>query len=105
MKNKSIISLILAILLSGGALGGYKVVRDNRADTFENSIHSVVYVVDGDTILNRRVLAGSTKLAEKRKFCLSKRSFSKALEEVEDLGGCQMTWQPLFPRRSLLNKR
>ena len=50
MKNKSIISLILAILLSGGVVGGYKVVRDNRADTFENSIHSVVYVVDGDTI-------------------------------------------------------
>jgi len=50
MKNKSIISLILAVLLSGGATLCYKVIRDNRADTFENSIHSVVYVVDGDTI-------------------------------------------------------
>ncbi len=50
MKNKSIIGLILAILLSGGAIGGYKVVRDNNADTFENSIHVVSNVIDGDTI-------------------------------------------------------
>jgi len=50
MKNKSIIGFILAVLLSGGAIGGYKVVRDNRADTFENSVHSVLKVMDGDTI-------------------------------------------------------
>lgn len=50
MKNKSIISLILAVLLSGGAIGGYKVVRDNNADIFESSVHSVVHIVDGDTL-------------------------------------------------------
>ncbi len=49
-NNKSIISLILAILLSGGAIGGYKVVRDNTADVFESSVHAVVKVIDGDTI-------------------------------------------------------
>jgi len=46
MKNKSILGLILAILLSGGAVGGYKVVHDNKADTFENSLHAVTHVVD-----------------------------------------------------------
>jgi len=48
--SKSLIGAILAILLSGGAIGGYKVVRDNRADTFENSLHNVMKVIDGDTI-------------------------------------------------------
>jgi len=49
-KNKSILGLIIAVILSGGAVGGYKVVRDNNADLFENSVHNVVGVVDGDTI-------------------------------------------------------
>ncbi len=49
MKNITLGSII-AILLAGGAFGGYKIIRDNTADTFENSIHKVSYVIDGDTI-------------------------------------------------------
>ncbi|GMQ95496.1 MAG: hypothetical protein BMS9Abin13_613 [Patescibacteria group bacterium] len=48
--SKSILSILLAILLSGGVVGGYKLVRDNRADTFENSLHTAMRVIDGDTI-------------------------------------------------------
>jgi len=49
MQNKLILSLI-ALLISGGSFGGYKLVKDNRATAFENDIHIVEHVVDGDTI-------------------------------------------------------
>ncbi len=49
MQNKFLIA-ILSILLGGGAIGGYKIIKDNKADTFENSLHPVVKVIDGDTI-------------------------------------------------------
>ena len=48
--QRSVLGIIIAILLTGGAVGGYKVIRDNTADTFEHSVHTVTYVVDGDTI-------------------------------------------------------
>ncbi len=41
---------IIAFLIAGGSLGGYKVVQDTRATAFENSIHYVERVIDGDTI-------------------------------------------------------
>jgi len=53
MQNKFLMA-ILAILLGGGAVGGYKVVKDNKADVFENSLHPVVRVVDGDTVVIER---------------------------------------------------
>ena len=49
MQNKLVISLI-ALLISGGSFGGYKLVKDNSATAFENDIHIVEHVVDGDTI-------------------------------------------------------
>ena len=49
MQNKLILSLI-AFLIAGGSLGGYKVVKDSRATAFENDIHVVERVIDGDTI-------------------------------------------------------
>jgi micrococcal nuclease len=49
MQNKFLIA-ILSILLGGGVVGGYKVIKDNKADVFENSLHPVVRVIDGDTI-------------------------------------------------------
>ena len=49
MPKKLALSLI-ALLISGGSLGGYKVVQDNKATAFENDIHIVTHVVDGDTI-------------------------------------------------------
>lgn len=48
--KKTIIGIIMTALLGGGAIGGYKLIRDKTADTFENSVHTVVNVVDGDTI-------------------------------------------------------
>ena len=48
--RKSIIGLILAILLAGGTIGGYKIVKDNQASVFEDSVHVVIRVIDGDTI-------------------------------------------------------
>ena len=52
MINKKLITAILSILFATGAVvGGYKVVRDNGTDTFnKNSRHTVVSVIDGDTI-------------------------------------------------------
>lgn len=87
--NKSIIGIILAILLSGGAVGGYKVVRDNRADIFENSLHMVIKVVDGDTIdienKNRIRLLGVD--TPERGSCYYKEAkiFLKDLVENEDI--------------------
>jgi len=49
MSNKILIA-ILAILLGGGTVGGYKVIKDRKSDVFENSLHPVVRVIDGDTI-------------------------------------------------------
>ncbi|MAG12494.1 hypothetical protein CL630_01645 [bacterium] len=49
MSKKTIITLI-TFLLVGGSIGGYKIVKDNRATAFENDIHAVVKVIDGDTI-------------------------------------------------------
>jgi len=50
MKKITLASLIAALL--AGTVGGvgYKVIRDNQADIFEDSIHKVERVVDGDTI-------------------------------------------------------
>lgn len=47
---KNIALSIIALLIAGGSLGGYKVVKDNRATAFENDIHYVEHVIDGDTI-------------------------------------------------------
>ena len=47
--NKILI-IILTALLGAGGLGGYKLIKDNKADLFENSPHPVVRVIDGDTI-------------------------------------------------------
>jgi micrococcal nuclease len=49
MSNKILI-VILTALVSVGGLGGYKIVKDKKADLFENSLHPVVRVIDGDTI-------------------------------------------------------
>jgi hypothetical protein len=49
--KKTILGSLIAALLAGSVGGvGYKVIRDNQADVFENSIHQVVRVIDGDTI-------------------------------------------------------
>jgi len=53
MQNKFLIA-ILAILLGGGTVGGYKVIKDNKADVFENSLHPIVRVIDGDTVVIER---------------------------------------------------
>jgi micrococcal nuclease len=45
-----ILGAIIATLLAGGTGYGYTVVRDNQADIFESSVHTVTHVVDGDTI-------------------------------------------------------
>jgi len=51
MKNKTVLGSLIAALLAGSVGGvGYKVIRDNQADVFENSIHQVVRVIDGDTL-------------------------------------------------------
>lgn len=50
LKNKVTLGSILAVLLAGGSVGGYVLVRDHQADLFEKSVHEVVYVVDGDTV-------------------------------------------------------
>jgi micrococcal nuclease len=49
--KKSIIATVMALLLAGGAGTGYVLVRDNAADIFEHSLHEVVRVVDGDTVV------------------------------------------------------
>ena len=48
--NKITLGSIIAILLAGGVFGGYRVIQDREADVFEDSVHEVVHVVDGDTI-------------------------------------------------------
>lgn len=50
--KKSVLATVMALLLAGGVGGtyGYKIIRDNQADVFENSVHEVTAVVDGDTI-------------------------------------------------------
>jgi len=48
--QKPLTAAALAVLLAGGSYGGYRLIRDNQADLFENSVHRVVHVVDGDTI-------------------------------------------------------
>ncbi|HUQ30042.1 MAG TPA: thermonuclease family protein [Candidatus Paceibacterota bacterium] len=50
MKKTVAASTIITALLAGGSYGGYKLVKDNEASVFENSVHHVVRVVDGDTI-------------------------------------------------------
>jgi micrococcal nuclease len=56
MKH-TILGSLIGVLLAGTAGGvGYKVIRDHKADVFEDSIHQVVYVVDADTFdLEREV--------------------------------------------------
>lgn len=51
VPKKSIIATVMALLLAGGAGTGYVLVRDNAVDIFEHSLHEVVRVVDGDTIV------------------------------------------------------
>lgn len=48
--NPKILSLIFSVLIAGGAVGGYRVIEDTSASLFENSVHVVGHVVDGDTI-------------------------------------------------------
>lgn len=48
--SKNLILSIIALLIAGGSLGGYKIVKDSGASAFENSIHIVERVIDGDTI-------------------------------------------------------
>jgi len=49
--KKSVLAGLITALLAGSVGGyGYKVIRDRQADVFENSIHEVVKVIDGDTI-------------------------------------------------------
>ncbi len=36
--------------MAGGSYGGYRVIKDTRADVFETSVHRVTAVVDGDTL-------------------------------------------------------
>lgn len=48
--KQTAIGAIIATLLAGGSAGGYVLVRDHQADLFEESVHQVVHVVDGDTI-------------------------------------------------------
>ncbi|MFT7507211.1 MAG: micrococcal nuclease [Acidimicrobiales bacterium] len=49
--TRTFIGAMITLLLAGGASGyGYKVIRDNKADIFENSVHEILYVVDGDTL-------------------------------------------------------
>ncbi len=48
--KKITLGALIAMLLAGGSVAGYKIVRDTKADAFENSVHQVVYVADGDTV-------------------------------------------------------
>lgn len=50
--KKSVLATVMALLLASGVGGtyGYKIIRDNQADVFENSVHEVTAIVDGDTI-------------------------------------------------------
>lgn len=49
--KKSALGIIFSILVAGGAIGGYRVIEDTSASLFENSVHEVVRVIDGDTLL------------------------------------------------------
>lgn len=49
-KRTKVLATLFSLLLAGGSVGGYILVRDNNADLFENSVHQVLHVVDGDTI-------------------------------------------------------
>lgn len=85
MSNKILIT-ILAILLGGGSIGGYRVIKDRKADVFENSIHSVVRVIDGDTIdieddIRIRLLGID---APERGECFYKESKSFLIDLIED---------------------
>jgi len=49
--KKTVLGSLIAALLAGTVGGvGYKVIQDKQADVFENSIHQVVRVIDGDTL-------------------------------------------------------
>lgn len=50
LPKKSVVATVMALLLAGGAGTGYVLVRDHQADIFEQSIHQLVRVIDGDTI-------------------------------------------------------
>jgi micrococcal nuclease len=50
VKKPPALALILTALLAGGSVTGYKVILDKNADIFENSVHQVMHVVDGDTV-------------------------------------------------------
>jgi len=50
VPKKSVVATVMALLLAGGGGVGYVLVRDHQADIFENSMHEVVRVIDGDTI-------------------------------------------------------
>jgi len=51
MKKNAVLGSLIAALLAGTVGGvGYKVIRDTQADVFEDSVHQVVRVIDGDTI-------------------------------------------------------
>lgn len=49
--KRNILAGIISLLLAAGVGGyGYKVIQDRDANIFENSVHQVVAVIDGDTI-------------------------------------------------------
>jgi micrococcal nuclease len=51
IMSRTFIGSLITLLIAGGASGyGYKVIRDHTADFFENSVHEVVRVIDGDTV-------------------------------------------------------
>jgi endonuclease YncB( thermonuclease family) len=51
MKKNTVLGSLIAALLAGSVGGvGYKVILDRQADVFEDSVHQVVRVIDGDTI-------------------------------------------------------
>lgn len=87
--KKTAIGVILTALLAGGSFGGYKIVKDNQASTFENSVHTVVRVIDGDTIdienETRIRLLGIDSPERKTCFYQESKDALKALIEGKDI--------------------
>ena len=48
--RRAILGVLALVLASGGSYGGYTVIKSNEAASFDARPHTVVRVVDGDTI-------------------------------------------------------